>query len=190
MGEHGMWWKNCMYESAARVPLIVSWPARWKGPQRKTEVCSLLDVVQTIADLASAKTPKDWNGDSMLQWLDDKNTKWKDLAVSEYYAHNICSGYAMCRMGDYKYVYHTSPDSSHSSEAELYNLKTDPGEFNNLASDPKYKDRIDMMHSQIITEVGEDPERTELRCQADYAKGGYDRPEVKKKQNQKKKKAT
>ena len=24
-GDHGMWWKNCMYEHAAGVPLIVSW---------------------------------------------------------------------------------------------------------------------------------------------------------------------
>jgi choline-sulfatase len=181
MGEHGMWWKNCMFESATHVPLIVSWPSRWKGPQRRTEVCSLLDVVQTIADLAGAETPDDWNGDSMLEWMDDNNTKWKDFAVSEYFGHNICSGYVMCRLGDYKYVYHTKPDEYHSSEYELYDLNNDPGEYNNLAANPRYKDVMDTMHSRIVAEIGENPDMTELRCRADYAKGGYDRPELKKK---------
>ena len=40
MGEHGLWWKNCMYEHAARVPLVVSWPRRWTGSQQRTEACS------------------------------------------------------------------------------------------------------------------------------------------------------
>lgn len=181
MGEHGMWWKNCMFESATHVPLIISWPSRWAGRQRRTGVCSLLDAVRTIADLAAAETPDDWNGNSMLEWMDNKNTVWKDFAVSEYYGHNICSGYVMCRAGDYKYVYHTSPDETHSRELEFYDLKTDPGEFHNLAADPRYKDHMDKMHARIVDEIGEDPEKTELRCRTDYAKGGYGRSEVEKK---------
>ncbi len=31
MGEHGMWWKNNMFETATRVPLIISFPRRWKA---------------------------------------------------------------------------------------------------------------------------------------------------------------
>mgnify|MGYP001573228893 CR=1 FL=1 len=171
MGEHGLWWKNCMYQNASRVPLIVSWPARWKGGQRRTQACSLVDVVQTIAELGGAGVPEDWNGDSMLRWLDDPETKWKDLAVSEYYAHNIASGYAMIRMGKYKYVYHTPADAAYPAERELYDLQADPDEFNNLAAGEKYKDRLDAMHKALIAEIGEDPDKTEQRCRADYARG-------------------
>ena len=39
-----------MYDHGSRVPLLVSWPARWKGGQRRTEACSLLDVVKGIAE--------------------------------------------------------------------------------------------------------------------------------------------
>ena len=179
MGEHGLWWKNCLYEHASRVPLIVSWPARWKGGQRRTQACSLVDVVQTVAGLGGADVPADWDGDSMIQWLDDTGTEWKDLAVSEYYAHNIASGYAMIRKGRYKYVYHTSADAGHPAERELYDLQSDPGEFNNLAGEEKYKSRIDSLHAALAKEIGENPDRTENRCRAECAKG-YGRQKKKK----------
>jgi len=171
MGEHGLWWKNCVYEHASHVPLIVSWPARWKGGQRRTQACSLVDVVQTIAELGGADVPDDWNGDSMVRWLDNSGARWKDLAISEYYAHNIASGYAMIRTGRYKYVYHTPPDENHPVERELYDLRSDPGEFNNLAGKAEYSDRITAMHSALVKELGEDPDKTERRCRADYVRG-------------------
>ena len=178
MGEHGLWWKNCLYEHAGRVPLIISWPARWKGGQRRTKACSLVDVVQTVAELGAANVPDDWNGDSMVRWLDNPDSEWKDLAVSEYYGHNIASGNAMIRMGDYKYIYHTPADADHPAERELYDLRTDPGEFNNLAGRKKYRRRVRAMHAALVKEIGEHPNRTEQRCRADYARG-YSRPDKK-----------
>ncbi len=171
LGDHGLWWKNCLYDSAARIPLIVSWPARWAGGQRRTEACSLVDVVQTIAELAGAKAPDDWNGDTMTAWLDDPAAGWKDLAVSEYYGHNVASGSVMIRQGRFKYVYHTRPDADHAPERELYDLEKDPGEFRNLAEEPEQRDRIRAMHAALVQELGEDPETTEKRCRADYARG-------------------
>jgi choline-sulfatase len=180
MGEHGLWWKNCMYEHASRVPLIVNFPARWTGGQRRTQACSLLDLAQTIAELGAADVPGDWNGESMVLWLDNPENRWKDLAVSEYYSHNIASGNVMIRMGNYKYVYHTVADADHPAERELYDLKTDPGEFDNLAGRKKYRRRVRMMHAALINEIGEHPNDTEQRCRADYARG-YSRRDKKKK---------
>ena len=171
LGEHGLWWKNALYEQAARVPLIVSWPARWPGGQRRVGACSLVDVVQTIADLGGARTPPDWNGDSLLPWLERPSTRWKDRAVSEYYAHNIASGYAMIRTGQYKYVYHTAPDTEHPAQRELYDLQADPGEFHNLAALPEQNALTEQLHAALVKELGEDPEKTEQRCRADGAKG-------------------
>jgi choline-sulfatase len=171
MGEHGLWWKNCMYEHAARVPLIVSWPARWKGGQRRIQACSLVDVVQTITELGGAEVPLDWNGDSMIEWIDNPDTRWKDLAVSEYYAHNIASGFAMIRKGMYKYVYHTPADASHPAERQLFDMQSDPGEFNNLAGRDEFKDRVNSLHEALIKEIGEHPDRTEQRCRTEYSKG-------------------
>ncbi len=171
MGEHGLWWKNCMYESAAHVPLIISWPARWEGSQRRAGVCSLVDLVQTIAEVGGAEVPDDWNGSSMVSWMDNPNQAWKDMAVSEYYAHNIASGFVMIRMGRYKYVYHTPAGPKHPAERELYDLKVDREEFNNLVEQQEQKQRLEVMHAELVKELGEHPDKTERRCRADCERG-------------------
>ncbi len=170
-GDHGMWWKNCVYEHAGRIPMIVSFPPRWKGGQRRTEACSLVDLVQTIAELGGADTPDDWNGDSMVPWMDDENSGWKDFAVSEYYGHNICSGITMFRSGKYKYVYHARINDKYGAEEELYDMEADPKEFTNLASDPAYKDICKEYFDRMLAEVGRHPDETELICRADNEKG-------------------
>ncbi|HQL08869.1 MAG TPA: sulfatase-like hydrolase/transferase, partial [Lentisphaeria bacterium] len=169
-GDHGMWWKNNMYEHSARVPLIVRWPARWAGGQVRRGACSLLDVVQTIVELAGGRAPEDWNGDSMVRWLDDAQTPWKDVAVSEYYGHYISSGVAMIRRGAWKYVYHSRADAAHGPERELYHLESDPKEFNNRAGDPAHRDLIAALHGALVKEIGEDPDETELRFRRERAR--------------------
>ncbi len=184
MGEHALWWKNCMYEHAARVPLIVRWPERWQGGQRRAGACSMVDLVQTIAELGGAEPGDDWNGASLCRWLDDAEVKWKDVAVSEYYAHNIASGFAMLRTGRYKYVYHTRMDDRHGPQRELYDLVADAGEFVNLADRADQASRIQQMHKVLVKELGREPDETERICRHDYAKG-YGRPPAPKKRGRK-----
>jgi choline-sulfatase len=171
MGEHGLWWKNCMYEHAARVPLIVRWPERWAGGQRRTQVCSLVDLVQTIAELGGAQTLDDWDGESLCGVMDDPDAAWRDIAVTEYYGHNIASGMAMLRQGQYKYIYHTAPDARHRPECELYDLETDPGEFDNLATRPEYGKQLGRMHEALVKELGRHPDECEQMCRTDYLTG-------------------
>ena len=149
----------------------MSWPQRWKGGQRRAGVCSSVDMVRTIAGIGGARVPDDWNGHSLLPVLDRPAARGPDMAVSQYYAHNIASGYAMLRTGDWKYVYHAIPDKDHPAERELYNLLDDPKEFRNLAKDPAHQPRVERMHAALVRELGEHPDESEQRCRADYAKG-------------------
>ena len=177
IGEHGMWWKNCMYDHAARIPLIVSWPGRWAGGQRRTEVCSLVDLVKGIAEIGGADVPADWDGDSLCRLLDGDGDRWHDMAVSEYSGHNIASGFAMLRQGRWKYVYHTPADDDHPAERELYDMAQDPREFNNLATEPDQAQRIAQLHATLVAELGEEPDESERRCREQYARG-YARDDV------------
>jgi choline-sulfatase len=181
-GDHGLWWKNNMFEHASRVPLIVRWPRRWAGGQRRKGACSLVDLVQTIAGLAGAQAPADWDGESMLAWMDDPAAGWRDLAVSEYYGHNICSGFAMIRRRQWKYVYHCRIDERHGPERELYDLSRDPKEFDNLARPAggqvraEHAELMDRLHRELVAELGREPDEAEAECRADYARG-YGRDE-------------
>jgi choline-sulfatase len=154
MGEHGMWWKNCMYEQASRVPLIFHFPQRWSGGRRRAGASSHVDLVRTLIDLGGGKAPDDWNGDSMLPWLDDPKHAWKDYAVCEYYAHNIGSGYTMSRSGYWKYTYHARIDDEHPAQRQLFNLAADPDEFHNVADAPENAGRIADMHRRMLAEIG------------------------------------
>jgi choline-sulfatase len=173
-GDHGLWWKNNMYEHASRIPLIAWQPTRWRGGQRRAGACSLVDLVQTIASLAGAETPDDWDGDSMLPWLDDTDTRWKDEALSEYYGHNIASGMTMYRTGTWKYIYHNRADAQFGPVQELYNLDTDPKELHNLAADTEHADRLQHTHASMVNELRREPDTIEAQCRTDYARG-YER---------------
>lgn len=166
LGEHGLWWKNCMFDSAVRVPLIISSPSRWKGAQQRNGACSAVDLVQTICDMGGTKAPANWNGRSFLPWLDNPNYPWRDLAISEFYSGYIASGMAMIRQGDWKYVYHTRADETHGPERELYDLRDDPKELRNLSKELSQQPRIAKMHADLVKELGEEPEKSELRWRA------------------------
>ncbi|MBC7235279.1 MAG: sulfatase-like hydrolase/transferase [Chloroflexi bacterium] len=170
-GDHGMWWKNCMFDSAARIPLIVRWPERWPGGQRRSGPCSLVDLSRTILEIAGLQAPADWAGRSLLGWLDDPQLHWDGLAVSEYYGYNIASGFAMVRQGNFKYVFHARMNREYGPERELYDLEADPQELHNLASQPAQQDRLKAMHALLLRELGESPNVTEQRCRRSLAKG-------------------
>lgn len=167
MGENGLWWKNVMYDTASKVPLVISYPKRWKGGQTKDKCASMVDLVQTIADLGGVKVPDDWDGTSMSGWLDDQSD-WKDYAVSEYYAHNVSTGYVMFRAGKYKYVYHTAFDKDNPETRELYNMIDDPYETDNLASKSDFAGIVSQMHTRMVEELGEEPQKTEARALTDF----------------------
>ena len=170
-GDHGLWWKNNLYEHAARMPLIASYPKRWAGGQRRAGACSLVDLAQTIAEIGGAESSDDWDGASLLNYLDDETSGWRDIAISEYYGHNIASGMAMIRQGPWKYVYQTRFDADHGPERELYHLADDQGEFDNLAADPAQAERIAHLHALLTKELRRDPEAAEAQSRADLAKG-------------------
>lgn len=166
-GDHGLWWKNCMYDHAARIPLIVRWPDGWKAGERRAQVCSMVDLVQTVADLAGAETPSDWDGDSLLPVVENDAAPWKNFALSEYYGHNIASGFTMFRQGAWKYVYHNPIDDKYGAERELFNLDDDPKELHNLADEPVQAERIRAMHAAMVEELGREPEEIERQALED-----------------------
>lgn len=129
-GEHGMWWKSCFYEGSASVPVIVSWPARWEGGRRPTEVTSLVDIGPTLVDLAGAGEMIESRGRSLVPLLEGTDDTRDNEAFSEHYASQGVPAGRMVRNGPWKLVQYEG------YEPQLFNLEEDPHEFEDRAGDP------------------------------------------------------
>ncbi len=127
-GEHGLWWKCCMFESSARIPLIIHTPGETKGRIIHDPV-SLTDIFPTLCDMLNVPVPSDIDGESLYSGR-------KDFAFSEYNGHGVSGGMYMIRWKNWKYVYYTN------DEPQLFDLERDPEENTDLYSKLKYSDTV------------------------------------------------
>ena len=68
-GEHRLWTKSLLYEASVGVPMIWSWPGRFRAGTVVDRVTSLLDVGPTLLDLAGAPPMKNVSGRSLSGFL-------------------------------------------------------------------------------------------------------------------------
>ena len=157
VGDHGLIQKGCrFYDSAVRVPLIFSCPARFYSGKQVSAITELTDIAPTIAQLAGIDFP-DVHGQSLLPALADCGEEFteREFVRCEYY--NSCRGpvgikptYAtMYRDKRYKLVTYHGIDYG-----ELYDMELDPREDHNLWEDPAYTAlRFDLMKKSFDTSV-------------------------------------
>jgi len=138
--------KRDLYEGGIRVPMIVRWPGKIKAGSVSDQVWAFWDFLPTAAQIAGLKAPKDIDGLSFLPTLlGQKQTNQHEFLYWEF--HEDGSKQAV-RMGDWKAA-RLSPDKP----LELYNLKTDLGETNNVASrEPDVVARIETYLKTARTE--------------------------------------
>ncbi|HET7769202.1 MAG TPA: sulfatase-like hydrolase/transferase [Chloroflexota bacterium] len=130
-GEHGLWWKQTMYEASARVPMLVSWPGVLPEGQRRRNVTSTLDLTATILDAAGASPLPDMAGRSFLPLLSSEDAAWEDEAFSEFCVEEGWF-HRMIRRGPWKLIHY------HGHRPQLFNLEDDPDELRDLAEDPAH----------------------------------------------------
>jgi len=100
---------------------------------------------------------------------DEGTLRGKDGRIfAEYHGYLSPSGMYMLIKGDYKYCYYPK------EEGELYNLKDDPNELNNLAGNQKYEIIEEDMNREInkivdINNVELEVSRYNMRRKAVYA---------------------
>ena len=128
--------KGHLYEGGIRVPMIVRWPGHTQAAERTATPVITMDIHATILEAAGLKadptnTP---DGISLLPMLDsDPKTKLDRRSIFFHYPnyafHKDNRLGSAVRSGDYKLIKFYDQDS-----VELYNLKNDIGETNNLAA--------------------------------------------------------
>jgi arylsulfatase K len=134
--EHRQFYKMNLYESSARVPLVIAGPDLEQGAQIETPV-SLVDIHPTLMDMAGCDTPPALDGHSLMPEVVGRPSDRPDWALSEYHDTTINTGNFMLRRGDWKYIVYVGYDP------QLFHLKDDPDEVRNLAG--KHPDVVRQM---------------------------------------------
>jgi len=117
--------KRDLYEGGIRVPMIARWPKRIKGGAKSDQVWAHWDLLPTLAEIAGVKPPANIDGISMLNALLGRRQRNHEFLYWEFHERGFSQA---ARMGDWKAV-RKSPDSP----LELYDLKNDLGEQNDVA---------------------------------------------------------
>lgn len=142
-------YKRDMYEGGIRTPLIVKWPEKIKQGTQSDHISAFWDILPTLAEIAGAEVPESIDGISFLQTLKGKVIQKKHEYL--YWEFHEQGGKIAIRSGDWKAVI-LNADNRNESTIELYNLKNDEGETNNLANDkPEIVHRMEEIMKQTHT---------------------------------------
>lgn len=161
LGEHDYQDKRWAYEESLRMPFIVRYPKTIKAGTRTDAIVENVDFGPTMLDFAGAATPQYMHGRSFKSILETRREPrdWKQAAYYHYWmhmAHHDNPAHIAIRTKRYKLImfYGTSQNKSMPKTPpgwELYDLKNDPYEMNNLYDDPKYKGIIAQLKQQLKT---------------------------------------
>lgn len=130
--DHGLVLKGArFYEGAVRVPLIISWPGRFRAGAKCDDLVELTDLVPTLLEAIGLKPSPQVQGRSLLPVLRGTGTgSPRDFVRAEYFdtldLPNATRAH-MIRTRTHKLIRYPG-----TASGELYNLAEDPGEFDNL----------------------------------------------------------
>lgn len=149
LGEHGWFDKRFMYNESFKTPLLIKWPNVITPNTTEDEMVQNLDFAQTFLEVAEVVAPDDMQGESLMPLLRGEKEKWgRDAVYYHYYeypgAHAVKRHYGMATK-DYKLI-HFYYDVD---EWELYDLKKDPLEINNVYDDPAYTETVATLKSKL-----------------------------------------
>ncbi len=153
LGEHGWFDKRFMYEESFSPPLLIQWPKVIKAGTSNDKLVSNLDFAETFLDAAGVTIPSDMQGTSLLPLFRDPTKKeWRESAYYHYYeyqgVHSIKRHYGL-RTDRYKLIhfYHDI------DEWELYDLKVDTHEMNNVYGVDEYRNVQKSLHKKLEIEM-------------------------------------
>jgi choline-sulfatase len=128
LGEKEITGKNTLWDPSTRVPMMFAGPGISKGA-RCGRPSELLDIYPTLAELCQLKAvPKEIEGLSLVPQLKDAKAPRSRPAITSHGPGNDSA-----RTETHRYIRYAD------GSEELYDMRKDPHEFKNLASDPKTK---------------------------------------------------
>jgi len=132
-----------MPEEMMRVPMAVKFPGKIAERQVNNALVSNMDIPVTILDAAGISFNEPVDGESILPISMDKNAEWRENLMCETHGHPSSLLGRVLITDKYKYIW------NHGDMDELYDLKEDPNELNNLINNEDHKETIDDMKNRL-----------------------------------------
>ncbi len=140
-GEHGLGGKWLLYEESIRVPIIIRGPGIADTTRgRKLDNLALnIDIAPTILDMAGIPIPRDMDGESLYPHVTGQYVPSRTDFFMEHAGiidvENPIPDSRGVRTEEWKYIRYVNvaPELE-----EMYHIKGDPLESNNLADDVNY----------------------------------------------------
>jgi arylsulfatase A len=133
--------KADIHDAGHRIPLIVRWPGHIRRGQVSRQLGCLTDLMATAAEIAGVSLPLDAGEDSYSWWPAATGSKPR-TAVREAVVHHSSQGLFAIRRGEWKLCLGRGSGGFSTPvriepkpgepDGELYNLKSDPAESDNL----------------------------------------------------------
>jgi alpha-L-rhamnosidase len=156
LGERQLAGKWLMYEPSIRVPLIVYDP-RVKKHQDINDMALNIDVPATMLDLAGVSQPESWHGKSLMPVVSgaQKSLNRDTILIEHLWEFENIPPSDGVRTSEWKYFRYVNDKSSE----ELYHLKSDPKETENLVENPKYAEVLKKLRNKLeqLTQKYTDP---------------------------------
>jgi arylsulfatase A-like enzyme len=149
-GEHGLIDKRQAYDESIRVPLLVYAPSMIEEETKVESMVQNIDIAPTIMDLAGLDAPENMDGVSFSPMLRGEEVPgWRERIYYEYFwerAFPQTPTVHAVRTDSFKYIRHYGVWDIN----ELYNLKEDPDESNNLIRKKEYLKLSEQLNKDLF----------------------------------------
>lgn len=147
LGEHGLGDKRSAYEESMRIPLLLRYPKLGLRGKVIDSLVLNLDLAPTLLDLAGVAIPKDMQGRSWKPLLQGNSANWRTSFFYEYFLEaNLGPPTILAvRTETAKLIKYPGRDDW----TELFDLRADPYETNNLAGSAAHENLLRLMHNEF-----------------------------------------
>lgn len=150
VGQHGLMGKQNMYDHSIRIPLLMAGPGIPAGLQLP-QLTYQIDIYPTLCELTGISIPESVEGQSMQSLFADPEAS----AAETYRRETVYSVYRDIQRtvtdGEWKLIrYYVSAKTGEGTDRlQLFNLKDDPWETNDLSYDPAHRPQIERLAAHL-----------------------------------------